>query len=514
MGLKQLGEVQQEMAVIKAQLEQAAEMPDPEGDEVARSKVLEERANQIDDLVKRFDELQALEGPLLERSRRLDEIKAYALSSANVDGGDGAAPSRFGANFNRPVDPFDTPPSQLSRKDLIDRARRVVGESRLPSLRADSKEQVDGYIQRGANRDTDTNLTAGRFDGTYIAMRALLTENPAYQSAFQKYAAGRNIATMTRSEQEAVAAYYEYEDQVARSMSENTTTAGGFGIPILIDPTIILTSGAMDAPLLRVCRVETVTNNLWNGVSSAGMSWSYTTESTEVSDNSPTLAQPTVRVHMPKGFIPYTIEVGMDYPGFADEMGRLINQGYTDLLATKTMTGTGTNEPFGIFVAASTATDVLIPTTDGAFGGVDIFATWAKLPERFRPNATWVMSVSCQNAIRAFAAQTTVNSAYFTIDLTGGTFSLNGRPVIVTDYAPTFTGVNVPGTTGLQNILCVGDWQQGYLWVNRAGMTIEQIPNLFGASNRFPLGQRGLFAYARNGGNIVNTRSQVLLQNQ
>src|SRR6185369_1184678 len=301
--------------------------------------------------------------------------------------------------------------------------------------------------------------------------------------------------------------------EARRALSENTTTAGGFGIPVLIDPSIIITSGAADVPLLRVCRIENVTNNLWQGVSSAGMSWSYSTEGTEASDNSPTLAQPTVRVHMPKGFLPYSIEVAQDYPGFATEFGRLIDSGYNDLLATKTMTGTGTNEPYGIFVALSNATSVVTPTTDGSFGGVDIFKAWNALPERYRTNATWVMSVNVQSAIRQFAASQSSTSAYFSIDLTGGTFRINDKPVIITDYAPTGVGGAVPGTTGLQNILAVADWQQCYLWVNRAGMSVEQIPMLWGSSNRFPTGQRGLFAWARNGGNVVATRAGVLLQN-
>src|SRR5258708_328328 len=156
--------------------------------------------------------------------------------------------------------------------------------------------------------------------------------------------------------------------------------------------------------MLRVCRVENVTNNLWQGVSTPGMTWSYTTEGTEVRDNSPALAQPTVRVHMPKGFLPYPIEVSMASPGFATECGRLIDSGYQDLLATKTMTGPGTNEPFGVFVALSNATSVVTPTTDGSFGGPDVFRAWNALPERFRTNATWVMSVNVQSAIRQFAA--------------------------------------------------------------------------------------------------------------
>src|SRR5262249_25838152 len=277
-------------------------------------------------------------------------------------------------------------------------------------------------------------------------------------------------------------------------------------------PTIILTSGAADAPILRVCRIEQITNNLWKGVSSAGTSWSYDTEAAEVSDDAVTLAQPSVTVHTARGFVPYSFEVAQDYPGFAAEMQEVLNQGYMDLLASKSMTGTGTGDSWGIFTAIDqTSASEVVTTTDGSFGGPDIFKTWNVLPERFRPRATWVMSVHVASAVRQFAATAGSSSAYFTVDLQGETFRINERPVIVTDYAPTFSG-SVPGTTGAANILIVGDFQH-YLMASRAGMSVENVPHLLG-SNRRPSGQRGMLAWARHGLDSVADEAFRLLQNQ
>ena len=108
-------------------------------------------------------------------------------------------------------------------------------------------------------------------------------------------------------------------------MTEGTTSAGGYGIPVLIDPSIILTSQAADAPLLQVARVIEITTNIWHGVSSAGVSWAYQAEGSTVADDSPTLAQPTVTTYMARGFIPYSIEVGQDYVGFAEEISMLLS---------------------------------------------------------------------------------------------------------------------------------------------------------------------------------------------
>lgn len=512
--MNRLAELDAELAIIKTRLDEIAGLPEPDGDEAARSTALADRETETDDLLARWDELGEERKPLVARAQRLADVSAAAKDLARVESGDGA---RYlggsGPAFNKTRDPFEGNLLRLDKTEVVARARTLIeGEKRVFVSEA-SRARLDDWVQRSPD-DEDTDPDFG-FDGGYIARRMLLTERPIYRSAFRKYVAGKDALGMSGEEQTAISDFQRFESyEIRRAASENTTTAGGFGIPVMIDPSIIITSGAADVPLLRVCRVENVTNNLWQGVSSAGMTWSYSTEGTEVSDNTPTLAQPSVRVHMPKGFLPYSIEVSQDYPGFASEFGRLIDSGYNDLLATKSMTGSGTNEPFGIFTALSNATSVQIPTTDGSFGGADVFKAWNALPERFRTNAQWVMSVNVQSAIRQFAASQSSTSAYFSIDLTGGVFRINDRPVIITDYAPTGVGGSVPGTTGLQNILAVADWQQCYLWVNRAGMSVEQIPMLWGNSNRFPTGQRGLFAWARNGGNVIVQRAGVLLQNQ
>ena len=287
-----------------------------------------------------------------------------------------------------------------------------------------------------------------------------------------------------------------------------TDASGGFGVPVLIDPTIIITSGAADVPLLSVARIETITNDEWKGVSSQGVTWSWDAEAAAVSDDAATLAQPNVVTYMGRGFIPYSIEVGMDYPSFAAEMSRLLDQGYMDLLASATATGNGSTAPFGIFTALDANTNVEVtPTTDGAFGALDIDKVWASLPERYRSRAAWFMNVDVENEIRAFGSGTATSR--FTVDQTaGGISKLNGRSVILSDYAPTFTG-----TTGASNILVVGDFSN-YVVAQRAGMSVELVPHLFDVTNNRPTGSRGWFAWARTGADSVNDLGFRLLQNQ
>lgn len=376
--------------------------------------------------------------------------------------------------------------STASRSQVRDAALALLERSELPARNGD---HVD-MLLRTRN---------GNCDGGQIAKRMLLTENEAYRTAFMK-GVTQTAPAFTADEARALDEY--------RAMSEGTDSAGGFGIPVLIDPSIILTSGAAAAPVLDLARVVTITTDEWKGVSSAGVSWSYDGEGTEVSDDSPTLAQPTVPVYTARGFIPYSIEVGSDYPAFAAEMRRLLDQGYIDLVASQTITGSGSSSPTGVFTALDANTNVeVVVTTDGAFGAVDVLKVWKSLPERYRANATWIMNTDVENEIRTFAAG--ADSAYYTVDLqAGGIGTLFGRPIRTTDYAPEFTG-----TTGAANILVVGDFSN-FLVAQRAGMSVELIPHLFATGNNRPSGQRGWFAYARHGFDSVNDLGFRLLQNQ
>lgn len=498
-------------AEMEAVRSKAVELTEAEGTDEEVLKNIE-RANK---LLSEFDELEQEYNDATDYEERIEKIRAKSLNRASIESGDGAAHDgkylgAKGPEYKKEIDPFDGDPrtmSRLPKQDVISRAMTVIEKEKRVPLSDDNRSHLDWLIHRSENEEEET-----QFDGSYVALRTLFTENPLYRSAFKKYCRLGAMAAFNHDEQRAVAAFQDFE--IRRAASENTTTAGGFGVPVFIDSTIILTSGAADVPLLRVCRIEQVTNNIWKGVSSAGMSWSYDTEAAEVSDDTPVLAQPSVTIHMARGYLPYSIEVAQDYPGFAGEMGKLLDSGYNDLVAMKTMTGTGTGEPFGVFTALDASTFVeVVTTTDGSFGGPDVFKAWNALPERYRSRSTWIMSVSVESAIRQFAATAGSSSAYFTIDLTGdGVSRINGRPVIVTDYAPSYAS-GVPGTTGAANILAVGAWDN-YLWAQRAGMSVEMVQHVVGGSGRRPTGERGMFAWARNGGNMVNVLGARLLQNQ
>lgn len=421
-----------------------------------------EQDERLDGALDELDDVRAAIVKAEQRSARLATVEAdVERRSARPVSGDGA-----NVQIMRRVQPAEVDVRTAPATEVRDAARKLADEARW--LSPEQQAQVEKLASRRSEN----------FDGDLFARQVVASERPEYRSAFQKGLAGLQHL-MTEAERRADAEF--------RAMS-TTTTAGGFGIPVLIDPTVLTTGGQGLLGLLPYCRIEPITTKEWKGVSAGATDWSFDAESAEVSDDASTFAQPTVTTHKAQALIPYSIEIEQDYPGFATEMAALLAEGYEDLLAEAVAVGTGTNQPWGIFQTTTTTVDV---TTDNTFGAADIDKVWAALPEKFRQRAVWFMNVDVENDIRNFGSGTATSR--FTVDQTASGISLlNGRPVVLSDFAPTWTG-----TDGAK-ILVVGDFSK-YVIAQRVGMTVELVPHLTSTGNNRPNGTRGWYAYARVG---------------
>lgn len=455
---------------------------------------LHAEAAEIDaDETRSAEEVDARTTAIIARNAEIKAAvaeKQAVVESLVVLAAERAALPKLAPNFIRPAEavaPADV--RSMQPHQARDASLRILEATSDRVINPTRKAAVQALIE---TRTADTN-------GDYIARRLLLTENEHYRNAFAKVLRYGNAAAWSPEEARAVDEF--------RTQNITTDTSGGFGIPVLIDPSIIVTTGTTASPLLNAMQIKTITNDVWRGVSGAGVAWSFDAESAEVSDDTVTFAQPTVQAHMARGYVPYSIEFGQDYPGAAAELGKLLMVGYDDLLANKLSTGTGTNEPWGIFVAldANTNAEVTV-TTNAVFGAADIDKVWAALPEKWRSRASWFMSVGYENSIRGFGSGTATSR--FTVDQTKeGISLLNGRPVILSDYAPA-----VATSTTARNILAVGDFSN-YVLAQRAGMSVEVIPHVIGTTNNRPTGERALFAFARVGADSVLDTAFRLLTN-
>lgn len=398
--------------------------------------------------------------------------------------------------------------SRLGRQDdaYADVRRLSVAEARDGALRVLDDRVASAHLRPYEKDEVEQQIRSS----THIARRVLVTENEHYRDAWMRLVTDPNGgALLTNEQREAVRAYQEY-----RAASEGTTTAGGFGIPVFIDPSIIMTAQGSGNPFLQLAKQVDVNTNVWKGVSSAGVSWAFQTEASPATDNMATLAQPMVSVFMARGFIPFSIEVGQDYPGFASEMQTLLSAGYDELLVDKFTRGSGTNEPKGILTCLSANTNVRVraATNVGAISAADPYNLWQAIPQRNRRNASWLMNVSLNNAIRQLGTANVYHATTVTLP-DGAVDTLFARGVYESPYMPNLTTT----TSATEGYVIAGDFSN-YVIARRGGMSVELIPQIFqqataGSAYGMPTGQRGWFAYSRIGGSSANDLGFRLLVN-
>jgi HK97 family phage major capsid protein len=406
------------------------------------------------------------------------------------------------SNIGQSEERFDLAPhAAFSRDarvhtDLVSRSLSILDDKAIaPHLRSDQREQVERVL-RTQNGDTD---------GQLLSAYLIATSNPAYRSAFQK-STGSLHPVFTPEEGRAVSEV----QTIQRAMAIGSSGTGGFAVPVIIDPTIIMTAQGTENDILQLARVVTITNDRWKGIASSGVTWKFDAEAAPANDNSPTITQPEVPTYRADGFIPYSIEVGQDWPGFAEEMSRMLASGYDELLAEKLTVGSAANTPRGIVsrLTLQTSPDVSTASlTAGTIAGADLYDMWGRLPQRHRRSGStaWMSSTGVQNAVRQMG---TVDPN-FTVNITEGDVPrLFGKPYHMNDYM-----ANPAAGTAAANLAIVGNWQ-GYLVAQRAGMNIEFVPMLFDPTNNRPTGQRGWFAYARIGADVVDPTAFQLLQNK
>jgi HK97 family phage major capsid protein len=291
-------------------------------------------------------------------------------------------------------------------------------------------------------------------------------------------------------------------DEAALDAAENframslTDSAGGFLVPFQLDPTVIITSAGSRNDIRQAARTVVATGDVWHGVSAAAVQWSWDAEASEVSDDTPPFAQPSIPVYKAAGFVPISIEALADEQNVAQEVGRLLAQGREDLEAVAFITGSGTGMPTGIVTALTGTGSVVNSATTDTFALADVYALQGALPARYRSQASWLSNNLIYNRIRQFD---TAGGAGLWTHLGDGTPAvLMGRPVLEAEA--------IDGTINAtqDNYAAVfGDFDN-YVIADRLGMTVEFIPHLFAAANQRPTGQRGWYAYYRVGANSVN----------
>jgi HK97 family phage major capsid protein len=431
----------------------------------------------------------------LERAADLAEIRSLAQG---VNGGKllgGSTSSRTDYDRDSILEPDSVEDQRFKDPWNLSEVRTFGRSSEDTATEMRSRALSAIEKMPGANdkiREAATEILESKADHPdKLARQILLTSSPAYLRAWSKMA--RNTPhLMTESESRAL-----QEVESFRAMSL-TDSAGGYLVPFQLDPTVIITSAGSRNDIRTKCRQVVATGDVWNGVSSGAVSWSWDAEGTEVSDDATTFAQPAISVFKAAGFVPISIEAMQDEANVAQEVGRLLAFGKDTLEATAFATGTGSGQPFGIVTALAGTASEINAAADDTFAIADVRTLYNALPARYRANAAWLANNSIYTLIRAFD---TGGGGGFWANLNGDRpEQLLGRDVL---EAEGMDGTITTAGAVSNFVLIFGDLEN-YVIADRIGMTVEFIPHLFHTTTNRPSGQRGWYAHTRMGADSVN----------
>jgi len=428
-------------------------------------------------------ELAAIESRQTDLRQRA-EVWARAANAANVE----PAEMPVVRIAKTAEDAFDLRTLSFLAGPEEVRARALAAIEKMPEVPDADKQRMTQVISR-------LPLEAAR--------RMLLTGSQPYRKASQKVFAGQTHLLLPE------------EQQAIRAALSLTDGNGGFAVPFNLDPTVISSKNITTNPFRRIARVVTGVTDNWNGVASAGVTASFDTEGSEVSDDSPTVTQPSVPAYMARAFAFGSVEISMDWAAIEQELRTLFLEAKDDLEGQVMATGTGSGQPTGIVTALTGTASEINAAADDTFAIGDVYTVEGALPAKYRlatlddlgqpsSRASWVANHSIYNLIRRF-------------DTAGGAglweYLGGGRPARLLGHAAyEASGMDSSVTTtgAVSNyILVIGDFRH-YVIYDRIGFNLEFIPHIVGTNHR-PTGQRGWFGYWRVGADSVNDDAFRLL---
>jgi HK97 family phage major capsid protein len=333
---------------------------------------------------------------------------------------------------------------------------------------------------------------------------------PAYREAFLKLMQFGDSAWTRFTEEEIDAVQQTQRSEQFRAMAEGTGAAGGYGLPISIDPTILLQSNGAINPIREMATVRSVGAYQVRLVSTdtTAVTAAYAQEGTEVGDNSPTLQQPTLTPHRWHAFVPYSIELAMDYPMLVEQLLQLMADARDVLEATVFLTGDPTAfQPTGILnttaaTGSLTNTQRVQSATTATLASSDIYTLRTSVPPRWLLSSQWLLSPAELDIVYRLVPRAST---------TDPTLVSDDRTRMLGSDLRQWSTMGSGATTGT-NVLIFGDIKATYTIADRVGLVAEQIPMLFGATARRPTGQRGLYVYGRTDGIVALANASRFLQ--
>jgi HK97 family phage major capsid protein/HK97 family phage prohead protease len=396
-----------------------------------------------------------------------------------------------------------------ARTQLRDRAMYVLEEGSFPAAgRVPHNRPEDGRMSNLTVEDCQSRVSQllDSIDGPQkngegggvLARRIIATGNPVYEDAFGLCLERLSSVGLTEAQ--------------SRALALGVDPFGGYAVPYQLDPTIILTSNGAINPIRQLARVETITGKEWDGVTSAGVVVSRAAEGAEVGTGDAQLVQPTVRTTRVQGFVPFSVELDVSWGALRSQMTGLLMDAKDVEEATSFITGNGVAPNVNGLVysvssqSASVGTASTVYTAGtGALAVADLYSLENAMAPRFRQQSGYLASRTIYNKFRQlFQALASAAFDSWVRPSAGQPATFNGYPAY---EVSSMTGTIASG----QYAMLQGDFKQ-YIIVDRVGMGIELIPHLFGPTNRYPTGQRGILAIWFNNGQLLAANAFRLLE--
>jgi HK97 family phage major capsid protein len=470
------------MATLKDKLEEMARIKG----ELRRMETSEETTEENDGdlrdtLVERWKQLDEECKPIVERMKKIQAITRTADDEGSLERGDATSGDGDGASapsgvwhgggelgsrgsFRNPYEDLEAVRHHLVRTSEV-RGRAfdaIEMEAKRGNLAQEFAENATRMVQENA--------------GTYgrgIAEHMLLTGSEEYQETFRAY-------------------IEDPQGQAQRAALSLTLANGGYLLPFVLDPTIILTNTGSANPWRRISNVKQTTSNTWNGVTSAGVNAAWLAEGTITTDTTPTVGNIQITPAKAAAWVFGSYEV-LEDTDFGQQLPRLLADAKDRLEEAAFATGAGTGGvPQGVITGATT---VVTTATTLVIAVGDIYAVQGAVPPRFRnaPGCAWVANVAIINKFRQLD---TAGGASFWTNLG------KGQPETLLG-APIYESTTMSGTTSVGSLEAVmGDFGQ-FIVVDRVGVSLIYEPLVKGTGGILPAGQAGWFMFWRTGSQVA-----------
>ncbi len=368
-----------------------------------------------------------------------------------------------------------------------DQAFRTI-ERYHDQMDGDAADRLDRLVRSDNRRD-------------WVSRYVEAVGSDAYASAFMKVCADPQFGHLKMDARETAAiqaASAVESERTALAIGSGPT--GGFLLPFQLDPTVMLSSSGALNPVRQIARVVATSANEWRGISSDGVVVAYSAEASTMSDNSPTLAQPTITCQRWSAFVPYSWELGQDWNALGSELVRLVADGRDVNDSSVFFSGTSaSNQPTGIMNGITASQGVWTVGT-ATLTAADWWSLKAAIPPRFASQTTFAApSPMLDKTYRLVPNAATSEPAL--MEQRGG--PLMGRPVVEWSF-------NAGTSTATGGTLAIGgDFNSGYVIADRLGLSAVPVPVLFGgtAAVHYPTGQSGLVVWGRTGAGVVNANA-------